>query len=507
MKQTSSVSAFVAHKNIVKSSLSSNEQLQIGEIEVKKDSKYSTKHYVQIIRFDQRSQKKTKTLEVEGIELHNRGQSKGIYYFECCSSRLANAPDCYFRGRIVNYNPSEVEGLIEIIQNHSSTCKFIAVHETIGEQGIQTFEANKQMYKTMKIEIIKKLEEQDWLTPGEILDWIKKNFPVNMHLSYNRVNDIVQYWRKTNNVTKESYALSHTQNKTGLPFLRAFLVINYKKVNSDKQIKIAIWSSDFQLNRLRLTNHWFIDGTFTIVPSTYSQLMTFLIRDPNTGYLKPALWALVNSKEEECYFQLFQTIKNIVSSSETLSWSLSSATLDFEKGLINAFGRVFSSTRIVGCLFHFKQALYREAQNLGLLKEELKEGAQNVIRLLSSLSWSNALNLVETEFEEIKSQYVDTQYLKLIDYYQNNWLDRLKSGLIDYSSVDDEIRSNSVLEQYNAHIKNILPRSPSWAKFIEFLVNEEAKYIEESFANEVRGQVATWKNLSSKGDKTKKIEP
>ena len=50
MKQTSSVSAFIAHKNIVKSSLSSNEQLQIGEIEVKKDSKYSTKHYVQIIR-------------------------------------------------------------------------------------------------------------------------------------------------------------------------------------------------------------------------------------------------------------------------------------------------------------------------------------------------------------------------------------------------------------------------------------------------------------------------
>ena len=94
-------------------------------------------------------------MEVEGIELHNRGQSKGIYYFECCSSRLANAPDCYFRGRIVNYNPSEVEGLIEIIQNHSSTCKFTAVHETIDEQGIQTFEANKQMYKTMKIEIIK----------------------------------------------------------------------------------------------------------------------------------------------------------------------------------------------------------------------------------------------------------------------------------------------------------------------------------------------------------------
>jgi len=48
-------------------------------------------------------------------------------------------------------------------------------------------------------------------------------------------------------------------------------------------MKIIIWGSDFQVNRLRLTNHLFIDGTFTIVPCGFLQLVTIAIRDPNTG--------------------------------------------------------------------------------------------------------------------------------------------------------------------------------------------------------------------------------
>jgi len=96
-------------------------------------------------------------------------------------------------------------------------------------------------------------------------------------------------------------------------------------------LKIVIWSSDFQLNRLRLTNHWFIDGTYTITPLGFNQLLTIAIRDPNTGFIKPASWILVNSKDEETYYHMFKILKDIVGGCKTLEWNLSTATMDLIK--------------------------------------------------------------------------------------------------------------------------------------------------------------------------------
>jgi len=45
----------------------------------------------------------------------------------------------------------------------------------------------------MKIEIEKKLEET---TPIEVLKWVEDNFPINQHLSYSQIDEIVQSWRK-----------------------------------------------------------------------------------------------------------------------------------------------------------------------------------------------------------------------------------------------------------------------------------------------------------------------
>jgi len=162
-------------------------------------------------------------------------------------------------------------------------------------------------------------------------------------------------------------------------------------------------------------------------------------------------------------------VKNILSSSNTLCWNLPSVTIDFERVLVKAFSQVFEETRIIGCLFHFKQALYREAQQQGLAKNELKEETKNLISLLGSLSWIGNMDNVEKELQAIENKYKQTKHNILVQYYKNLWLDKLKSGFIDYSDVEDEFRANSILEQYNKHIKDKLPRGPSWPKFIDFL--------------------------------------
>jgi len=343
----------------------------------------------------------------------------------------------------------------------------------------------------MKIEIERKLEEEDWLTPGQVLKWVQLNFSLDCHLSYSQVDEIVQSWRKKNSASKESYIFSHSRNRAGLTFLRTYFTLNYKRNNLNQSLKIAIWASDFQINRLRLTNHWYIDGTFTITPCNFSQLVTFAIKDPNTGFIKPALWALLDSKSEECYYHLFKMVKDIADASGTINWKLSSATLDFEQALINAFRRIFVDTRVIGCLFHLKQALYREAQSLGITRETLKEETKSVISSLGSLSWKEGNIEIDKEFQKIEQKYNGKEQEGLITYYKNNWLPKLKQGLIDYSDIEDELRSNSILEHYQCHVKDSLPRSSSWPKFIDFLISEEESYVRDSFAAEQRGQVAT----------------
>jgi len=322
-----------------------NETAPIERNSIISKGKYRIAKYQQVSLKSEEPKEKP-VLEVEGIVLSSRGLSGNRTYFECSSARLRNAPGCFFRGRIVDYDVSNCEGSIEIIKEHSKSCKFIIGNESKEIKTNTLLSLNKINYKTMKIEIEKKLEDENWPTPKEVLDWIKKSFEIANHLTYNQVEEIVTSWRKKNSVIKDQYIFQNTLNKKGLPFLRTYFTLFYKKNNINKSLKLVIWSSDFQLNRIRLSDHWYCDGTFGVVPSQYNQLFTIAIKDPNTGFVRPAMWALLNTKDEEAYYHLFKVIKDIVSVNNSINWNLSSITLDFEVGLHNGFKAHFSETRI-----------------------------------------------------------------------------------------------------------------------------------------------------------------
>ena len=78
---------------------------------------------------------------------------------------------------------------------------------------------------------------------------------------------------------------------------------------------------------------------------------------------------------------------------------------------------------------------------------------------------------------------------------------RFKSGQIHYSDKEDVYRSNSVLESYNNHIKNELPRSPNWPQFLEFIQKEDKKYSDDAILAELRGKVYQKSNNFGKGFK------
>ena len=91
--------------------------------QIELNANYTQAHYLKIVKTPQETSGPLVTFEVEGIPLCSRGQSKEITYFECHSRRHRNAPECKFRARSKNFDSSKTEGIIEIISNHSPSCK------------------------------------------------------------------------------------------------------------------------------------------------------------------------------------------------------------------------------------------------------------------------------------------------------------------------------------------------------------------------------------------------
>ena len=57
--------------------------------------------------------------------------------------------------------------------------------------------------------------------------------------------------------------------------------------------------------------------------------------------------------------------------------------LDFEKAMTNAAREQFPDTILVGCFFHFKQALHKQMGNLGICKQQIKMAmSENCIDIL-----------------------------------------------------------------------------------------------------------------------------
>ena len=115
-----------------------------------------------------------------------------------------------------------------------------------------------------------------------------------------------------NSISSEEFVINHVNNEKNLQYLRMHSVQYYRKGTGSKTAKINIWASDFQLNRLRQSEHCYIDGTFCTVPNGYKQPITVFIRDPSTGFAKPAVFATVNSKDKVVHELLFSNLKGIV---------------------------------------------------------------------------------------------------------------------------------------------------------------------------------------------------
>ena len=164
--------------------------------------------------------------------------------------------------------------------------------------------------------------------------------------------------------------LKKTKTLDGYNFLRKCDFIYNPFIKSSKLSKYIIWASDFHIKRMIQNKNFYIDATF-IKPNQYTQTLILMFFDEKTEIFIPGLFILMNTKLEEVYSDILKYI-NVELLQKNINNNGVNFTCDFETAIIKSIRNVFKNARIIGCYFHYKQSLLRNAKKLGYSKKEYK---------------------------------------------------------------------------------------------------------------------------------------
>ena len=151
----------------------------------------------------------------------------------------------------------------------------------------------------------------------------------------------------------------------------------------------VILAADSMLGKASNADIIQFDATFYTVPSIFYQLFTLFVSF--RGHCIPAIYVLMQKKTEGLYSAVISKILELIP-----GFSPKLAVSDFEKAPRNVFLHFFPEIKMVGCWFHFTQAIWKKTQILGLgrlyKKEEVYANWLRKLMAMPLLPQSEILN-------------------------------------------------------------------------------------------------------------------
>ena len=119
-----------------------------------------------------------------------------------------------------------------------------------------------------------------------------------------------------------------------------------------------IFGSDKQLEILDRAKTWYMDGTFKLCCQPFSQLLTVNAFVKKDDHVKQVLFVfvLMSGRKKGDYKVVLQAVLSILRDQPKVN----KITLDFEKAEWSAIRQVLPHAKMMGCSFHFTQALWRK---------------------------------------------------------------------------------------------------------------------------------------------------
>jgi len=131
--------------------------------------------------------------------------------------------------------------------------------------------------------------------------------------------------------------------------------------DSGKEInRILIFGRQTGLNIFERSTTWFVDGTFSVSPSLFSQVYIILAED--VGGIHPIIYALLPNKKGETYRKLFTMLIDL--NPRLLPDSIS---IDFEIAAISAIKEAFPRVNVHGCYYHLTKNFRKKMGDIGMI--------------------------------------------------------------------------------------------------------------------------------------------
>ena len=197
---------------------------------------------------------------------------------------------------------------------------------------------------------------------------------------------------------------------------------------SSQDSRLLVFCAPTELKVLHQSEFVVSDGTFEMSPDSAYQLYTmhgFL-----NGESMPLVWALLLNKSSATYVEMFTAVRDALVNTFGDTGCPRTFLVDFEAAAIKAIQVVFTDSVVKGCCFHYRQAIYRKVQTVGLKGDyentdnsTVREWVQQLMCLSVLPAW--AIPIVWSRLQSpprTGNAATDAKLLELAGYFENTWI-------------------------------------------------------------------------------------
>jgi hypothetical protein len=181
----------------------------------------------------------------------------------------------------------------------------------------------------------------------------------------------------------------------------------------------------------------------------------------------------MSGRSEFLYWILFQEIQSLID----WKWYPKTIIVDFEMALLKAVRGQFKESRVVGCFFHYMQAIIRKMKKCKI--NDLDINLFSYLFKIPTIINPKYINLV-MKFIKEKIPAGNVQWDDFMKYFETTWLKKYGIELWNIYWQNDEgsiLRTNNALERYNRRLNELFSTPhPGLFEFVSVLVDEELYY-------------------------------
>ena len=211
-----------------------------------------------------------------------------------------------------------------------------------------------------------------------------------------------------------------------------------------------IFATASQLAQLKKAKSWYIDGTFKLCRKPFSQLVSinaFVMSDDHFKQV-PLLYVMMSGRSKRDYREVFLSVINLLDSHPAVE----RITIDFEAALWSVLRRAFPTVKILGCAFHWTQAVWRKIQELGLQVSYMSDDATfKYLRKVMSLPFLPA-DKIPRAFQRLLQTATGQPIQQLMSYIADTWVYGSVWTPVDWSVYMQSVRTNNDIEGWHHRI-------------------------------------------------------